>query len=102
MAAMDDETLRQRLYRIFHIEEEDYAITVKVFYIYRWVEHHAGDATLDVISDLRRVFRDRENTVKLDKLFHEMQGTSLRRLTAPTSVHTPQKQSKYNAGWRIG
>lgn len=102
MVTMDDEILRQRLYRIFHIEEEDYAITVKVFYIYRWVKPHAQEATLDVISGLRRVLRDRENTVKLDKLFHEMQNASLRRLAASPSTKTPQQQSKYNAGWHIG
>lgn len=100
---MEDEILRQRLYRIFRIEDETYMVTMKVFYVFRWVEKRAGhDVTLDVITDLRQQFKKRKNTERLDWMFREMQWVNMSHHAAPQNAHPPQEQSKYSMGWKLG
>lgn len=99
---MQDEILRQRLYRIFRIEDENYMVTMKVFYVYRWVERRAGNDTLDVLTDLRERFKKRKNTERLDWMFREMQSVNIAHLAAPPGARPPQAQSNYSLGWKLG
>lgn len=75
---------------------------MKVMYIYRWVNKRAPDCTYDVITDLRRIYKLRKNTDRVDMIFRHMQAVNSAHLAAPASARPPQQQSKYYAGWKIG
>lgn len=99
---MDEELLRQRLYRIFRIEDENYMYTMKVMYIYRWVEKRHGSEALNIIESLRSDYKKRRNVERLDLMFRHMQAVNMQHLAAPPNARPPQSNDKYSPGWKLG
>jgi hypothetical protein len=98
-----DELLRQRLYRIFRIEDENYMYTMKVFYVYRQVEKTEGERVLDAITEMRQACKKRKNTERLDAIFRQLQAVNLAHIAAPPGARPPTlRQEGYYSGWKIG
>jgi hypothetical protein len=102
--ATDDvsEVIVQRLFRIFRVQDEEYTVTVKLVYIYRWIEPYAGNSSFDVITDLRKLFTDDSNLQTIDKLYSTLKIITLntcgRYDTSTTNV--PMHKNLYEQGWR--
>lgn len=99
---MYDELLRQRLYRIFRIGDEDYITTVKVFYIYENIHKEAGDEVFIAITERLKDFKHREKIKRLNSLYQQLQEANLSHLAAPETAHPPGNNGNYIPGWKIG
>jgi hypothetical protein len=86
---IEDEILRQHLYSIFRIKDEDYATTLKLMYIYHYVKQITHDP-LGKISDMRQQELSRKHKDKLDSIFYQVQTKSLEKLSAPIEARVPK------------
>lgn len=84
----NDSALRQQLYKIFRIKDEDYLTTVKVMYIYRCAAKTHPNP-LNLLFALYGEWPSRRNTQKLDGIFYHFQSNSLKRLAAPPGAIVP-------------
>jgi hypothetical protein len=97
------EILRLRLHRIFNIKENNYATSVKLLYIYDWLEPKAGDCTLDLITEFRKAFPHESNLRNLDAFYNEVKllnMTSSKRYNT-TALKVPIHRDDYVSGWRL-
>jgi hypothetical protein len=92
-----------RLHRIFGLDEETYLTTVKLLYIYDWIEPIAGDASLDVIIYLRKSFKRESNLCTIDALYGELRTIAMNHSGRynTTTLRPPEEQTVYYLGHRV-
>jgi hypothetical protein len=99
----DEERLRRQLYGLFGIIHQEYLITYKLLYIYKWVEPVAGKETLAKIKQLRKNAYAGNNLAVIDKLYLQAEHIALLAAGryAPQEAHAPIPSDEYVLGWRI-
>ncbi len=102
MGSRPTNPLEARMYRIFRISKEQYIVTVKLLFIYRWVVSQAGgEDPFHVAEAMRRDFivRGRYNT--LDAMFRAAEHAAYvaNNRYAPSSARVPDSKDAYIGGW---
>lgn len=100
----EKEILRISLYRIFHIPEdnEDYATTVKLLYIYSYVSTHTDLDPLEIIELLRKQLKYKANAEYVNGMYRSMKvGGMVHSGRFLLSHSTPQSNTNYYLGHRL-
>lgn len=90
-----DDEICQRLYALFRLQEENYLVTLKITYIYRWVEKRSPDNALDIVDRLYKDWPIRKKQRRIDDMFLAMQAVELRPLAAPRDARVPSYPTRY-------
>lgn len=99
---MQNEIIRQRLYRVFRIREEDYIVTVKLFYIYKWIEPRTGNDAFEILGILRKATRGISNLEKINGLYHAVKMIGLKENGYMSAAKAaPMNRNQYVAGWHL-
>jgi hypothetical protein len=98
----EQEMLRRKLYRLFNIQKQEYLVTYKLFYIYKFV-HEDGSDPLIILKEMRRTSRRESNLATIDALYSYIEHQRLLKsgLYAPQGAKTPLNYETHHYGWRL-
>jgi hypothetical protein len=103
MSEQPIELIEARLYRIFRIKDESYIVSVKLRFIYRWVERTQEGDTFSRVEQLRSDHLRRGKMKVLEEVYRAAEhATYLEngRYASP-DAKVPQVQDAFIAGWHL-
>lgn len=101
MGTEDREETIKLLYSVFRLPDESYIVTVKLLYIYDWVEPEEHEATLEKLKQMRAALKRMSNQRKVDMIYRMAEHARLKEsgMYAPSNAKPPVKRQDYISGW---
>src|SRR5690242_14438953 len=97
MGIEDRQDTVKLLYSVFRLPDESYIVTVKLLYIYDWIEPEEHGATLEKLKQMRAALKRMSNQRKVDMLYRMAEHERLKKsgLYAPSNAKPPTKRYDY-------